>query len=109
MSLGVLGSRFSVPVNLGCVRSRDVSKGFVGRGLLGAFAVFGRDADEVSDGESGVDQAGRNGPRDSLFGVPGRFGSGLDCGQVAFEQADSWICRGESTVWRVLVRAAASG
>jgi hypothetical protein len=47
--------RFSVPVNWFGVGFRDVSEGFVGGRVLGTLAVFGRDADEVFDGESGAD------------------------------------------------------
>jgi hypothetical protein len=55
LGAGVLGFRFSVPVNWIRVGFRDVSQDFVGGRVLGSFAVFGRDADEVSDGESGSD------------------------------------------------------
>lgn len=74
--------------------------------MLGAVAVFGRDAHEVSDGESGADQAGGDGSRNPVLGVPGRFGAGVDYGQVAAEQADSRVCGGECSVRCVLVRAA---
>jgi hypothetical protein len=52
--LAVLGLRFSVPVNWIRVGFRDVSEDFVGGRVLSAFAVFGRDANEVSAGESGA-------------------------------------------------------
>jgi hypothetical protein len=48
--LAVLGLRFSVPVNWIRVGFRDVSEDFVGGRVLGAVAVFGRDADEVPAG-----------------------------------------------------------